>query len=275
MKINIQTNIALRVILAVFMLFAVHAKAADPTVLFEQTPLFSGTNFAPGETVTRWIKITNNTDEAHMSVLKAVNLASVKDLGSQIKIEINEGGSTIYSGSFSDLFNLSELKLKEIGPGTQKKFNLTATFLPDSKDSYQGGSLSFNIKTGLEDVIIVSDAPPVGGGGPMAPVTEKITFSEIFLEQNNGDDSLNVKWNTNLPATSRVVYGPVSMGPYSANLNSQNIGYLLSTKENPLPQNTHSVELTGLIPGEEYYFRIISEAGMFNASQEYVLKLDK
>jgi hypothetical protein len=68
-----------------------------------------------------------------------------------------------------------------------------------------------------------------------------------------GASSATITWSTDEPATSMVEYGTTSGGPY--------------TKVNDTILHTaHSVTLTGLTPGQTYYFVVSSYDGQANGS---------
>lgn len=86
-----------------------------------------------------------------------------------------------------------------------------------------------------------------GGGGVVLIIfNEKI--EKVFRT------SAIVSWSTNLPATSRVVYDTV---PHASGT-PPNYGYAFSTIEVPNKITQHIMMITGLIPGQTYYWRPIS-----------------
>jgi len=66
-----------------------------------------------------------------------------------------------------------------------------------------------------------------------------------------------IVWETCEPATSRVVYGTASIS--TADLNDSNtLGYNSSTALDEAKVTSHRVELTGLTPNTQYFFRVLS-----------------
>jgi len=91
-----------------------------------------------------------------------------------------------------------------------------------------------------------------GGGGGGGDV-----YINIFYEQNGDITTVTavVSWETNLSATSRVLYDIVS----HPNLgDAPNYGYAYSTPEDSNKTLSHSVTITGLTPYTTYYWRAIS-----------------
>ena len=59
--------------------------AAQPATLvvdFENTPLFAEANFLPGNEITRFAKVTNNTGALQTLLVKAVNVTYPEGFGS-------------------------------------------------------------------------------------------------------------------------------------------------------------------------------------------------
>ncbi|MEO6760974.1 MAG: chitobiase/beta-hexosaminidase C-terminal domain-containing protein [Candidatus Saccharimonadales bacterium] len=77
--------------------------------------------------------------------------------------------------------------------------------------------------------------------------------------------AITLTWNTNEPATSRVVYDTVS---HSAIGTGNNYGYANSTLEDSTLNTAHSVTITGLTPGTTYYFRIASHGSPETVSSQ-------
>jgi mannan endo-1,4-beta-mannosidase len=97
-----------------------------------------------------------------------------------------------------------------------------------------------------------------GGGGGGADTTPS-----VISNVNAGDITMTaatITWDTDEPATSRVEYGPS--------------GYGNSTVEDSNLVTGHSVDLTSLIPGIEYHYRVISKdsSGNEKISIDYTFK---
>ena len=58
-------------------------------VEFEQTPLFNEVNFLPGQSITRWVKVTNNNGETQRIATEAINVGDSDRLGDVLNLEIN------------------------------------------------------------------------------------------------------------------------------------------------------------------------------------------
>lgn len=76
-----------------------------------------------------------------------------------------------------------------------------------------------------------------------------------------------IKWTTDKPATSRVVYDTI---PHTVIGSAPNYGYANSTQEQDIAAkvSNHAVSLAGLVPGTTYYYRTISKASPEAVSAE-------
>ena len=86
-------------------------------------------------------------------------------------------------------------------------------------------------------------------------------------------DTATIQWDTNLLATSQVIYGPVPPGGYILNTGIlPYLGYPLGTTENGTKVLNHSVTLTGLAPGT-YVYRVVSRASPPTVSVEHTFTM--
>lgn len=69
---------------------------------------------------------------------------------------------------------------------------------------------------------------------------------------------VTITWDTDIPATSRVIYDTTSH-PDITGQTAPNFGYSVSTTEDTTKVTSHSVVITGLSPATKYYFRVISQ----------------
>ena len=120
-----------------------------------------------------------------------------------------------------------------------------------------------------------------GGGGFIASTPTLNIFDERVTETAPNDGAVRIEWNTNVAATSRVIYGLVKDGPnhpacltsgpcYNLNLsNTPNYGYPLSTVTDANKVTEHSMLIVGLVPNELYSYRVVSSASPDTASFEH------
>jgi hypothetical protein len=151
------------------MLFAGPALAANTTIQFEHTPLFSEANFLPGESVTRWVKAKNNTSLDATFSARVTNLDDEGNLGSQLNVAITEGGISRYTGTLAALYAVGAVPLSTVGSGVETQYDVAITFNPSANDDYQNASLRFDLVIGSEGDADPEATPMVlgssGGGG--------------------------------------------------------------------------------------------------------------
>jgi len=90
-----------------------------------------------------------------------------------------------------------------------------------------------------------------GGNGP---IPASINISNEKLSYPSPSTAV-FTWDTNEPATSRVVYGNESQRAMFPNLSQINYGYDNSTQQDNSLKIQHSVTISGLTPGVQYFFR--------------------
>ena len=115
-----------------------------------------------------------------------------------------------------------------------------------------------------------------GGGAPAAPTL--IIIDGSIQVTNVTETEMTIAWQTNLPASSYVIYsnqdGAPQMNLSDTSGNPPKYGYSNATSEidtNPKVTN-HSVTVTGLSNNNTYYFRVVSR-GSLAFSNEYKITL--
>jgi len=250
----------------------VFAQTEPLVVEFEKSPsLFNEANFLPGETITRWIKVTNNTSQIQRIGTKAINVNDPNHLGNVMYLEIKEGGTTRYLGKLSDFFNSDEIYLSDILSRATNTYYYSVTFDINAGDEYQGLGLGFDFKIGFLGESISPEIPQGvgggGGGGGGASSGGLVISNEAIVSV--GSNTVTITWNTNLNATTRVIYSPLSSNSVFDPSNWPNYGYDFSTTEDTNKVLHHSVTISGLMPSTTYVFRCVSHASPDTLSPEY------
>ena len=252
-------------------------------VEFEQTPLFGNEegNFIPGNSVTRWVKVTNNTSEIKKIAVEAINypkniLGNIPDddLSQVLTIIIRKkGGNDIYGGSsptgvktLADFYEngetyLSDIAAKSNGVGDVNEYEFEVSF-PESKgDKWQGATTKFDIIVGFQGEDDNSATTSSSGGGGVLPPGLIIKYEQAIEVTSN---SATITWLTSHKATSQVVYSSQTEynNGYAFDLTKPNYGYAHAA---PDPEDStkvtgHSVTISGLTSGTTYYFRCVSHA---------------
>jgi len=278
---NNFTKILFVIFIAIGILgFLGQAKAVvDPLVVeFETTPLFKEANFLPGEGVSRWVKVTNNSGAVQGIATQPLNITDPNHLGGVLNLEIKEGAKICYSNSLSNFFNGGEVSFfplcPKLPPSTTTQYDFTVSFYSGAQNTFQGKSLGFDILIGFQGteggILPGAGSSSGGGGGGWLPPGLTIQNETNVQATIN---SVTITWDTSYPATSQVIYA-LADGIESHALNlSDNVGiggmppkygYARTTPEtNISPKVTfHTVTITGLTSGTTYYFRSVSHASL-------------
>lgn len=163
--------ISLTAIFSIGLLFAEPVHAVSNFVVEFQNgpsiPLFSEANFVPGENVSRWIKVTNNTVNSLKIATKATNVINDEGLGDVLNLEIKNGGVSLYNNTLKHFFDSGEVFLSDAaGNGTLNQYDYIISFNNNSGNEYQGKHLGFDILIGYkEDIINDQTYTYIGGGG--------------------------------------------------------------------------------------------------------------
>jgi hypothetical protein len=289
MKTIIQNlTLAFVAVFAAGLLFVpnVSAVTVDNLVIeFENSPLFSEANFIPGDGVTRWVKVTNNSQNTQGVLIEAINFSNSGDLGDNLELTIKEGSNELYKDTLTNFFSYGELFLSNVaGDGGSTQYDLNVRFPEGADNTSMEDSLSFDILIGFsgeggadngggdtEVVITGGGGGSSGGGGSQGTsgyrglqISNEAIFDIIPVA-----GTAEAFWNTNHAATSQVVYGLVSSGPYTLDLNDPKFGYPFATSEDSTKVTEHHMNLFGLILGETYNYRVISHASPATVSFEH------
>ena len=236
--------------------------AQSLTVEFEQIPLFYEANFLPGQAVTRWVKVTNNSDSSQRIATEAIKVSDPDRLGDVLNLEIKEGSKVLYSNPLSTFFNVGEVFLSNLtGDGGNTQYDFSVSFYSGTQNPFQGKSLGFDILIGFlgEEGGILPGAGS-GGGGFLPP---GLTISNE-ADRDATENGVIITWLTSYKATSQVVYDTIP-GQFDLSAGtSSNYGYTYATPEyDTNPKVTgHSVTITGLSSGTTYYFRCVSHGSL-------------
>jgi len=92
-------------------------------------------------------------------------------------------------------------------------------------------------------------------GNSTKPVISNIKAIDVTT------NSVTITWDTNIPASSRVIYDSASH-PDISGAEAPNFGYVVSTPETDVETKvtSHSVSITNLSASTKYYFRVISQS---------------
>ncbi len=246
--------------------------AANLVVNFENSPLFNEANFVPGESVSRWVKVANNSGSAQRIAAETVSENNPDNFASKLNLTIKEGATVIFNNTLAAFFDQGETYLSSLSIGGQTQYDFIITFDSGANDDYQGKILGFDIIIGFEGTDGGLPPPPSGeGGGGGLPVGLTIVNeSNPYI----GETSVTITWNTSYAATSQVIYsiaGETHILDLTDNAGTPpTYGYSHTTPEYDIsPKVTyHSVTIAGLTSGTTYYYRAVSH-GSLAISEEY------
>jgi len=272
--------------------------ATDPlTVIFESNPLFSEINFLPGDSVDGDVTVTNNTGTAQNIYIESVNGYDPDGLGSQLYLKVFENAGTVYQDELDDFLSAGPVPLSSLDAGTTATYTFEVSFINSEDNSYQGKTLGFDLCIGFSggafqcgDTVISPPSNPGGGptiipggggggSGTSGQFVQLVIFGEIISSISAGDldvanGTATIEWDTNLLATSQVIFGPVPPGGYVLNTNIlPNLGYPLGTIENGTKVLHHTVVLNGLVGGQTYVYRVVSRASPPTVSVEHTFTM--
>ncbi len=252
---------------AVVAFFPTQAAAQTPLeVQFEQVPLFLMGDFKPLDVVTRWVRVTNNTNATQPVIIETINesgcLSGPYCLADRLRVQVFSGATEVYNGMLSALYAAGEVVIDSLPVETTRQYDIRVTFEtgPDDDNNYQILTTGFDLLVGYRGAQSNTASGPQPSGLLIARETSSIATSS---------GGVLVTWVTNFPATSQVIYGLASGGPYTLNLSLPNYGYPNATVEDSTKVLAHSVLLTGLTPGATYRYRVISHASPATASFEH------
>ncbi len=246
------------------------AQAQNLVVEFERRPLFNEANFLPGEGVTRWVKVTNNSGATQRIATEAINKDDPNNLGAVLNLEIKEGEVTRYNNALSQFFNAGEVFLSNLANGNTAQYDFIVTFYSRAGDPFQGKTLRFDLLVGFQGTeggILPGAGTGAGGFLPPGLTIPDESVRITAVEETN----VTITWTTSYFSTSQVIYAKEGE-THILNLTDNTgmppkYGYARTTPEYDTPAylngvTSHSVTITGLNPGTKYYYRTVSHASL-------------
>jgi hypothetical protein len=279
-----------------FLPLSAFAVAATPLVVHfqnEPLPLFNEANFAPGNEVIRTVQVSNNSGTPQDIIVEAINAANAGGLGDKLNLIIKEGDATRYTGTLGAFLSAGEVPLSSLSNDASTTYSFNIIFASDAGNDLQNKTLGFDLCVGFSggdrhcgDTVIGGEGntdsggtsstgetisgtgSSGGGGGGSSGGTHQLIISNEKATVSG--TTVVITWDTNLLATSQVIFGPVSTGPYNLNLTLPDIGfgYRFYTGENSNKVINHSISLVGLEPGD-YVYRVVSRASPPTVSYEH------
>ena len=195
-------------IFSIFLPFALAQAQVDNLVVeFQQTPLFKEANFLPGEGVSRWVKVTNNSGATQRIATQPLNITDPNHLGDVLNLVIKEGGITLYSQPLSTFFNAGEEFLSNLANNSVTTYDFSISFYSGTQNPFQGKSLGFDILIGFQGTEggILPGAGSSSGGGGGGWLPPGLTIQNEATATTT-ETSATFIWATSYPASSQVIY---------------------------------------------------------------------
>lgn len=150
------------------------------------SPIFTETNFAPGDVETHNVLVTNSASTARPVAVRGIKTAG-NGISSQLELVISNGANDLYGGTsatgaktladfFVDSADVSGIPLLTLAPGNNITFTFTATFKPTAGNSVQQESVTFDIKLGI--------------GFDLPAQCESLQFSDQPIFGTSGSDNI-------------------------------------------------------------------------------------
>lgn len=256
-------NLTKQIILSLLVISLILPSTALAFVTTTGMP-FAASNLIPGATVAGSIAIENTTGATQKTGLQIFNPTGDFALFAS-EMTYNVTGDFVATGEMGDLESL--LQMSDVADNATGNFGFSLTLNEDApQDPLMGKGFGFTLCVGFvgsEPVCGVAFVPPTSGGGGGGSGGGSGTIVKLQISNENaaplGIDTATITWDTNRAATSQVVYGLASSGPYTLNeSNLPNLGYPFGTTETNTNVDNHTVDLSGLNAGETYLYRVVS-----------------
>ncbi len=115
-------------------------------------PLFKIANLQPDQTISKTVKITNNSLVTKSLALRATKKFDPAGLASVLSITITDNHNFIYNNNFNNFFNdsqdLNGINLFSLGGSQTKELNFSVTLDSNAAYDFQGRSLIFDLQIG-------------------------------------------------------------------------------------------------------------------------------
>jgi len=156
-------------------------------VEFEQEPLFFLDNFAPGQMVERWVKITSQDDLGRMVVARGL-ADDTGGLAEALEVVFILEGTELWRGKLSDFLVKDSLPLFFLNNAEEHLLLVTLTFSHQADNEFQSRTLTFDLALGWEaiDHIVISEvyyqvAPGRGWDSPSDRLNNLFTWEKPCL----------------------------------------------------------------------------------------------
>jgi len=170
---------------------------AKLNVVFENTPLFSEANILPGDSVSRYIKVSNPDDINYRVGTKAVDIADPDGLGDVLQLVISGhvSGIEYFNDSLSEFLNGDIVLLEDMSSGDSVQYDYYVYFEEQSGNDYQLKSLYFDIELGSEEGAVIdsfSASSYRGSSGQSYYEYNQIPQEDIVVKGESGEPNMSI-----------------------------------------------------------------------------------
>lgn len=234
-------------------MFVGSTTAADQSILCNSlgctspgTALFSETNVAPGDTVTKTLEVKNQRSETLTIELSAYKKSGTDDdFLEKVDVSVDEvGGGNKYSGSLGDFLQGSTtVALGSISASSTKEFDITLA-LEDVGNEYQGKGANFDISVDVAGEPDETGSSSVSGSSASSSScgASVPTSAPILSALSTSDNTVLLTWTSVDPVTHYAIRYGYSSGAYS--FGATNVG------------NTTSYTVRSLAGETTYFFQV-------------------
>ncbi len=153
----------------------------------EGNPIFTVVNFAPGQSESRTVQVTNGAPTSRPVGVRGILTSDPNNLSSTLDIVISEGLINRYAGTLAqfmlDSTSPDGISLSLLASGATTTYTFKVTFKPSSGNAFQNANVVFDLKIGISIPI------PAACGDP-SQYTKTIfgTAGNDKINGGNGND---------------------------------------------------------------------------------------
>ncbi|OGG04035.1 hypothetical protein A2W14_06200 [Candidatus Gottesmanbacteria bacterium RBG_16_37_8] len=127
-------------------------------------------NWYPGKTVSKTMKISNNSTSGHTLIIEDRNHQVTNDLDKAINFQVKEqGGSILWTGTMDDFINANEVTLSDIASNSFKEYELKYSMDQSIGNNYKDSSMSLDFVLGFKAPDPTPTGAPDNGGSNPSP----------------------------------------------------------------------------------------------------------
>lgn len=215
-------------------------------VEFSSLPLFAEAGLLPGDAFEQTVVVTNTGANVETVEFDFTNVID-GPLADAVELAVDDGTTVWVDDTFSELFDAGPFALGTLEPNASTSYAFTAAMSPTAPNPLQGEQFGFDIRIGFVAGPQFTDRPrsATGGGG-----TRTLSLFNERARVESGSGGAFIAWDSTRPASSYLVCGERSAGPYTLTESAPLFGYQFSITETDTTSRQHAQALTELAPGE-------------------------